>query len=130
MTVIYAKWNYIKMKKTTISRNLHGIHNIFRLGLSEVIYKDALEFEFEFKNNNIPFEQEKAYVVSYKGQKLAHQYYADFVVYDEIILEVKAFKEINNEHVAQTINYMRLAESEIGIIVNFNKSLFHKRIVL
>ncbi|MGK4567064.1 GxxExxY protein [Flavobacterium sp. 3HN19-14] len=104
------------------------IHNILGPGLSEVIYKDALEFEF--KSNSIPFEREKAFVVNYKNVTLAHQYYADFIVYDEIILEVKAIKEILSEHISQTINYIRLAGSEIGIIVNFSKSVQHKRLVI
>ena len=53
------------------------------------------------------------------------------IIDDEIILEVKSTKEISNEHIAQTINYMKLAESQIGIIANFqNKSLVHKRLVL
>ncbi|MBX9808689.1 MAG: GxxExxY protein, partial [Flavobacteriaceae bacterium] len=58
-------------------------------------------------------------------------FYADFIIYDEIILEVKTVKEINNEHIAQTLNYIKLASSQIGIIANFqNKSLTHKRLVL
>jgi GxxExxY protein len=53
------------------------------------------------------------------------------VVYDEIIFEVKALKEIINEHLTQTLNYMVLAESQIGIIANFNiKTLQHKRVVV
>lgn len=84
-----------------------------------------------FRNNNIPYEREKAYLINYKGVTLAHHYYADFVIYDEIILEVKAIKEILNEHVSQTINYMKLSGSQIGIISNFNiKPLVHKRIIL
>ncbi|MDI1257232.1 MAG: GxxExxY protein [Flavobacterium sp.] len=120
---LYKKEEYYKIAGICM-----GIHNILGPGLSEVIYKDALEFEF--KSNGIPFEREKAFSVNYKNVILAHQYYADFIVYDEIILEVKAIKEILNEHISQTINYIRLAGSEIGIIVNFTKSLQHKRIII
>lgn len=105
------------------------VHRILGSGLLEIVYKDALEIEF--KRNNIPFEREKEFVIDYKGIILPHKFYADFVVYDEIILEVKSVKEINNEHIAQTLNYMKLADSQIGIIANFqNKSLTHKRLVL
>ena len=105
------------------------VHNSLGPGLLEIVYKDALEIEF--RNNNIPFEREKEFFIEYKGVILPHKFYADFIVYDEIILEVKSTKEISNEHVAQTINYMKLAESQIGIIANFqNKSLVHKRLVL
>ncbi len=105
------------------------VHRILEPGLLEIVYKDALEIEF--RNNNIPFEREKEFVIEYKGNILPHKFYADFIIYDEIILEIKTVKEINNEHIAQTLNYIKLADSQIGIIVNFqNKSLTHKRLVI
>lgn len=105
------------------------VHRILGPGLLEIIYKDALEVEF--KNNNIPFEREKEFSIEYKGNILPHKFYADFIVYDEIILEIKSVKEINNEHIAQTLNYIKLADSQIGIIANFqNKSLTHKRLII
>lgn len=105
------------------------VHNILGSGLSEIIYKEAPEFEF--RENNIPFEREKEYTIEYKGTILPHKFYADFVIYDEIILEVKAVKEIVNNHISQTLNYMKLANSQLGIIANFqNKSLEYKRLVL
>ena len=104
------------------------VHRILGPGLLEIVYKDALEIEF--KNNNIPYEREKEYNVEYKGIILQHKFYADFVVYDDIILEVKSVKEISNDHLAQTLNYMKLADTPIGIIANFqNKSLVHKRLI-
>lgn len=105
------------------------VHRILGPGLLEIVYKDALEIEF--KNKNIPFEREKEFSIEYKGNLLPHKFYADFIVYDEIILEIKTVKEINNEHIAQTLNYIKLANSQIGIIANFqNKSLTHKRLVM
>lgn len=105
------------------------VHRILGSGLLEIVYKDALEIEF--RKNNIPFEREKEFLIEYKGNVLPHKFYVDFIVYDEIILEVKSVKEIHNEHIAQTLNYMKLANSQIGIIVNFqNKSLTYKRLVL
>ncbi|WP_136668479.1 GxxExxY protein [Flavobacterium sp. H122] len=104
------------------------VHRILGPGLLEIVHKDALEIEF--KNNNIPFEREKEFTIDYKGNILPLKFYADFIVYDEIILETKSVKELNNEHIAQTLNYMKLAETQLGIIANFqNKSLIHKRLV-
>ena len=104
------------------------VHRILGPGLLEIVYKDALEIEF--KNHNIPYKREKKYNVEYKGIILPHKFYADFVVYQDIILEVKSVKEISNEHLAQTLNYMKLAATPIGIIANFqNKSLVHKRLI-
>ena len=102
------------------------VHRNLGPGLLEVIYKDALEIEL--KQNNIPFEREKEFSIEYKGKILPHKFYADFVVNEDIILEIKAVKEFSNEHIAQILNYLKLAESEIGFLVNFQtKSLQYKR---
>ena len=105
------------------------VHRILGPGLLEVIYKDALEIEF--KENNIPFEREKEFLIEYKGKILPHKFYSDFIVNEDIILEVKAVKEFSNEHIAQVLNYLKLADSEIGLLVNFQtKSLQYKRYAL
>jgi GxxExxY protein len=105
------------------------VHRILGGGLSEIIYKDALEYEF--RQNNIAYEREKEYIVSYKGIILPHKFYADFVVYNNIILEIKAVSDIVEKHISQTINYIKLAKGELGIIVNFsNAVLQHKRIAV
>ncbi|QDW20320.1 GxxExxY protein [Flavobacterium sp. KBS0721] len=104
------------------------VHRLLGPGLLEIVYKDALEVEF--KNNRIPYQREKEFSIEYKGVILPHKFYADFIVYDDIILEVKSVKEICNEHLAQTLNYMKLADTPVGIIANFqNKSLIHKRLI-
>ena len=104
------------------------VHRNLGPGLLEVVYKDALEIEF--KANNLPFEREKEFSIEYKGVILPHKFYTDFIVNEDIVLEVKAVKEFSGEHTAQVLNYMKLSESEIGLLVNFqNKSLQHKRLV-
>lgn len=105
------------------------VHRILGGGLLEAVYKEALEIEFT--KNNIPFEREKEFIIEYKGHTLKKRFYADFVVYDEIILEVKGTKLLIDENIAQTLNYMNITKSRLGILVNFsNKSLQHKRVVL
>jgi GxxExxY protein len=56
--------------------------------MTELFYKDALEYEFH--KAEISFEREKQYEVNYKRIYLPHKFWADFVVFDKIILEVKA----------------------------------------
>jgi GxxExxY protein len=105
------------------------VHRTLGPGLLEIIYKDALEIEF--KENNIPFKREKEFEIEYKGRILPHKFYADFIVNEDIILEVKAVKEFSNEHIAQVLNYLKLANSEVGLLVNFQtKSLEYKRYAL
>lgn len=97
-------------------------------GLLEIVYKDALEYEFRM--NNIYYEREKEYFIEYKDIVLPHKFYADFVIYDDIILEIKACKDIIDVHIAQTLNYIKLVNGRLGIIVNFgNQSLEHKRVI-
>lgn len=104
------------------------VYNQLGHGFSEIVYKDALEFEFS--RDEIPFEREKEYPVSYKGTLLPHKFYADFVVFDKIILEVKCVKEFADEHTAQCINYLRVSKIKLALLVNFSRSkLEYKRIV-
>ena len=104
------------------------VHRELGMGFKEIVYKDALEFEF--KTRNIPYIREKEFIIKYKGIILPHRYYADFVVHDSIILEVKAYYMIVNNFVAQTINYLKASGLQLGIIANFGeKSFVSKRVV-
>ncbi len=105
------------------------VHRELGHGFLEIVYKDALELEF--KKNEIDFEREKEYSVNYKGIKLPHQFYADFVLMDSIILEVKGMSGLIDEHIAQTLNYLKVSENKLGLLINFGTpSLQYKRIVL
>lgn len=104
------------------------VHNQLGHGFSEIVYKDALAFEFS--ENDILYEREKEYLVYYKGQLLDHKFYADFVVFDKIILEVKCAVSISDEFIAQTINYLKISDSKLGLIVNFARGkMEYKRVI-
>ena len=108
---------------------LFEVHNNLGGGFSEIVYKDALEYEF--KNLNIPFEREKEFVVNYKNIILNHKFYADFVLFDKIILELKSCDKLDSKHTAQCINYLKVSNNKLAILANFNnKSLEHRRIIL
>ena len=108
---------------------LFDVHRNLGRGFSEIVYKDAIEYEF--KQLNIPFEREKEYAVNYKDTVLKHKFYADFVVYDEIILEVKTVDILIKPHFNQCLNYLRVSGNEIALLVNFNSvSLEYKRFLL
>lgn len=105
------------------------IHRILGKGLLEIVYKDAIEYEF--KKQEIPYEREKKFEVEYKGIILPHYFFADFVVFDKIILEVKAQKGIVEEHYSWVINYLAISKCPLGLIVNFGEnSLVTKRVIL
>ena len=105
------------------------VHKVLGKGLLEIVYKDALEIEFN--RQNIEFEREKKYEVNYKGNLLKHNFYADFVVFDKIILEVKAQSGIVEDHFKQTLNYLAISKMKLALLINFgNDSLQFNRIVL
>ena len=104
------------------------VHRELDFGFKEIIYKDALEIEF--KSLEIPYQREKLYKIEYKGKTLPRRYPADFVIYDSIILEVKAMPMIINNFVLQTRNYLKASGIRLGIIANFGESSFKsKRVV-
>lgn len=105
------------------------VHNQLGPGFAEIVYKDALEYEF--RTQNIFFEREVEYSVFYKTVVLPHKFYADFVVFEHIILEVKGIQRIAREHIAQTINYLKVSGNDVGLLVNFGETkLTYKRLVL
>lgn len=104
------------------------VHRELGFGFKEAVYKEALQLEFN--NQKIPYEREKLFRIEYKGKVLKHRYPADFIVFNQIILEVKATAFIIETFVAQTINYLKASGLKLGMIVNFGeKSLTFKRIV-
>jgi len=104
------------------------VHNNLGSGFLEAVYQEALAIEFE--RRAIPFEQEKRLQMNYKGQILKKEYIADFVCFGKIIIELKALSKLQSEHLAQTLNYLKITDFELGLLVNFGStSLQYKRVV-
>lgn len=123
MNVIYKEESY------EIIGICMEIHNYLGHGFSEIVYKDALEIEFQ--KAGIFYEREKEYEVVYKGIILPHKFYADFVISEKVILEIKGKNQIVEADLAQANNYLKVSENKLAIIVNFGESkLNYKRIVL
>ena len=105
------------------------VHRELGKGHAEVIYKDALEIEFQ--RQGIQFMREREFKLAYKGVVLPHNYFADFVVLDKIILEAKAIESLTDSHLKQTLNYLAASKLKLGLLVNFGEdSLSYKRVVL
>ena len=88
--------------------------------------------QIEFAESEIDFTREKEFDVNYKGIILPHKFYADFFIMDNVIVEVKAAKDgILKEFTAQTLNYLKVSNYSLGLVINFGKSsLKYKRLVL
>jgi GxxExxY protein len=105
------------------------VHRELGKGHNEVIYKDALDYECGCKQ--IPFAREKPYRIHYKTIVLPHNYRADFVVFDKILLEAKAVEGLTESHVKQVLNYLAASKLKLGLLVNFGEdSLAWKRVIL
>jgi len=96
------------------------IHKILGAGFLEIVYKDA--FEYEYRKKDIQYEREKEYEILYKDVILPHKFYADFVVFEKVIVEIKSKDGgIAEEDYAQTLNYLRVSGCRVGLILNFGK---------
>ena len=105
------------------------VHSVLGKGFLEIVYKDAMEYEFKMRG--IPYQREKKLEVHYKDIILPRHYFADFFNYNEIIVEVKAQAGIVDELYKQTINYLSACKKPLGLLFNFGEdSLKYKRVIL
>ena len=120
---------YLKEEAYKIIGICMEVHTILGKGHSEIIYGDALEYEF--KKNKIPYNREMKFNIIYKEIILPHYYFSDFVIFDEIILEIKAIQQLSSSEIKQTLNYLAASKNKLGLLVNFGEdSLKYKRIIL
>jgi GxxExxY protein len=104
------------------------VHSVLGKGHSEVVYKDALEYEF--KQVGINYSREKQFKIRYKDIILAHHYFANFVIEDCIVLEAKAATYLVDGNIKQSLNYLAASGLRLALLVNFGEdSLVHKRVI-
>jgi GxxExxY protein len=104
------------------------VHKELGPGFFEAVYQEALAIEFV--RLQIPFIQQQELTINYKNQILNKKYYADFVCYDKIIIEIKALSQLTKEHQAQVLNYLKATNFNLGILINFGEiSLNYKRLI-
>ena len=104
------------------------VHAQLGAGFLEAVYQEALEKELG--NNKIPFKRQHKLSLYYDGELLKKYYIADFLLYDSIILEIKAIEYLNPKINNQLRNYLKATNSRLGLLINFGKSsLEYKRIL-
>jgi GxxExxY protein len=104
------------------------VHKILGNGFLEAVYQEALEIEFI--KQNVPFLREKEIRIEYKGITLNKKYCADFLCFEEIIVELKALSEMAENNYKQLFNYLKATGLKLGLIINFGtESLEYKRII-
>ncbi|MBI9017139.1 MAG: GxxExxY protein [Phycisphaerae bacterium] len=104
------------------------VHNSLGRGFLENVYQCALAKEFDLRK--ISFCREVKLPVKYKGQVLDCYYQADFICFEEIIVELKALKQLSGIEEAQVLNYLKATEIKKALLINFgNSKLEFKRLV-
>ena len=104
------------------------VHSSLGSGFLEAVYEEAIEKEFDIQK--IPYKKQVKLELYYNDQKLKKHYRADFVCYDNIVLEIKAVSQIPSAFFAQLKNYLKCTNMELGMLINFGtSSLTYKRII-
>ncbi len=104
------------------------VHRELGRGFLEGVYQCALALEFQ--ERSIPFKAEVALPVRYKGKLLTCAYRADFVCFENVIVETKAIANLTGADEAQLINELRATGCERGLLLNFGApSLQHQRLI-
>ncbi|MBF0101139.1 MAG: GxxExxY protein [Desulfobacterales bacterium] len=105
------------------------VHRELGCGFLEAVYQEALEKEFQIQR--IPYKREHEIPVFYRGEKLKSYYKADFVCFENIIVELKALSIISGIEEAQVINYLKASGFHRALLINFGtKQLQYKRLIL
>jgi len=105
-----------------------SVHRTLGCGFLESVYENALAIELQKKG--IRFQRQVRLLVRYRG-KAVGMYFADVIIENELLLELKALKSINKLCEAQLLNYLKASDIQVGLLINFgSKSLQFKRMTV
>jgi GxxExxY protein len=125
-TQMNADYQDFKYKELTekIIEIFYRVYNKLGYGFLEKVYENAMMIEF--KKENISAVSQSAIKVLYEGE-IVGEYFADILISDKIILEIKAAKNIAEEHEAQLLNYLKATNKEVGLLLNYGPKPNFKR---
>lgn len=96
------------------------VYNELGCGFLEAVYQEAIAIEFE--DRSIPFIREKSLRIQYKQRVLQTSYRADFIIFDKILVEIKAIDALTDKDSSQVLNYLNATNLKLGILINFGAS--------
>ena len=106
----------------------YGVHEYFGTGLLEKVYENALAHRLAKANYDV--ESQKRLSVFDVDDYCVGDYFADMMVNGELIIELKAVRALAQEHLAQTLNYLKIARLPVALLVNFGSYKFERRTVV
>ncbi|RJQ60546.1 MAG: GxxExxY protein [Stygiobacter sp.] len=107
-----------------IIKAFYKVNNTLGFGFLEKVYENAMKLEL--MNLGLKVEQQKNIRVYYEGKEIG-DYYADLLVNDCVIVELKVADVLCEEHEAQLINYLKATKIEVGLLMNFGKKAEFRR---
>jgi GxxExxY protein len=119
----YQDFKFVELTEKIIEI-YYRVYNKLGYGFLEKIYENAMMIEF--KKENISAVSQSAIKVLYEGE-IVGEYFADILISDKIILEIKAAKNIAEEHEAQLLNYLKATNIEVGLLLNYGPKPNFKR---
>ena len=120
--------NYLHSELTSlIIKAFYKVYNTLGHGFLEKVYENSMAIEL--KKMGLGVSQQVKIDVFYDGEKVGN-YFADLVVEEKIIIELKATEALITEHEAQLVNYLKATPMEVGLLLNFGEKPQHKRRVL
>lgn len=105
----------------------YNVYNCLGHGFLEKVYENALVIEL--KKLGLLVTQQESVKVYYEGIQVG-DYFADIIVNNLVILELKSAEALRNEHFAQLTNYLKATDKEVGLLLNFGQKPEFKRVVL
>jgi GxxExxY protein len=93
------------------------VHNELGSGFAEAVYQEAMEMELTARG--IPFERQVPLKIKYKGKTLKKEYVADLICYGQIVVEIKAQRELKGREESQCLNYLKATQLRLGVLINF-----------
>ena len=100
------------------------VHNTLGAGFLEKVYERA--FKLELETSGFKVEIQVPLIVYYNDQPVGN-YFADLLINDEIVVELKAVNTINHAHEIQLVHYLNAIRKEFGLLINFGSSIHVKR---
>ena len=98
------------------------VHRTLGMGLYETVYEQCMEHEL--KNRGLKVERQKFLSIKYEDLIVENAFKIDLLVESKVVIEIKAQEELTIFHAAQTLNYLKLGNYKLGLLLNFNSQLF------